>query len=77
MLFPTLFHNHRASLDSVKNPPALWETWVRSLGWEDPLEEGMATHSSIVAWFTIITHIHYSIFRDKKLEQLSNLNNFI
>ena len=33
----------------VKNPPAMWETWVRSLGWEDPLEEGMATHSSILA----------------------------
>ena len=30
----------------VKNPPAMWETWVRSLGWEDPLEKGMATHSS-------------------------------
>ena len=35
---------------TVKNPPAMWETWVRSLGWEDPLEEGMATHSSILAW---------------------------
>ena len=34
----------------VKNPPAVWETWVRSLGWEDPLEEGMATHSSVLAW---------------------------
>ena len=34
----------------IKNPPAMWETWVRSLGWEDPLEEGMATHSSILAW---------------------------
>ena len=34
----------------VKNPPAMRETWVRSLGWEDPLEKGMATHSSIVAW---------------------------
>ena len=33
-----------------KNPPALWETWVRSLGWEDSMEEGMATHSSILAW---------------------------
>ena len=33
----------------VKNLPAMWETWVRSLGWEDPLEEAMATHSSIVA----------------------------
>ena len=34
----------------VKNPPVMWETWVRSLGWEDPLEKGKATHSSIVAW---------------------------
>ena len=35
---------------TVKNPPAVLETWVRSLGWENPLEEGMATHSSILAW---------------------------
>ena len=34
----------------VKNPPAVQETWVRSLGWENPLEKGMATHSSILAW---------------------------
>ena len=34
----------------VKNPPAVQETWVQSLGWEDPLEEGMATHSTILAW---------------------------
>ena len=34
----------------VKIPPAVRETWARSLGWEDPLEEGMATHSSVVAW---------------------------
>ena len=34
----------------VKNPPAMQETWVQSLGWEDPLEEGMATHSGILAW---------------------------
>ena len=33
----------------VKNLPAMWETWVRSLGWEDPLEKGKATHSSILA----------------------------
>ena len=33
----------------VRNPPAIWETWVRSLGWEDPLEKGTATHSSILA----------------------------
>ena len=34
----------------VKNLLAMWETWVGFLGWEDPLEEGMATHSSILAW---------------------------
>ena len=34
----------------VKTLPAMWETWVQSLGWEDPLEEGVATHSSILAW---------------------------
>ena len=34
----------------VKNLPAMQETWVRSLDWEDPLEEVMATHSSILAW---------------------------
>ena len=34
----------------VKNPPAMWDIWVRSLGWEDPLEKGKATHSSILAW---------------------------
>ena len=35
---------------TVKNLPAIWETWVQFLGWEDSLEEGMATHSSILAW---------------------------
>ena len=35
---------------TVKNPPAKQDTWVRSLGWEDPLERGMATHSSILPW---------------------------
>ena len=36
----------------VKNLPAMQETWVRSLGWKDPLEKGKATHSSILAWRT-------------------------
>jgi len=35
---------------TVKNLPAMWDTWVRSLCGEDPLEKGMATHSSILAW---------------------------
>ena len=34
----------------VKNLPVMWEIWVQPLGWEDPLEKGMATHSSILAW---------------------------
>ena len=36
----------------VKNPPAVQETWVQSLGWADPLEKAMVTHSSILAWRT-------------------------
>ena len=39
----------------VKNLPSLQETWVRSLAWEDPLEEGMATHSNILAWIILWT----------------------
>ena len=34
----------------VKNLPAMWDTWVQALGWEDPLEKGKVTHSSILAW---------------------------
>ena len=47
-----LAEGQRASLvaQMVKNPSAMQETWVRSLGQEDPLEKGMATHSSILAW---------------------------
>ena len=37
-------------IEMVKNLPAMWETQVRSLGWEDPLEKEMATHSSTLAW---------------------------
>ena len=37
-------------LQTVKNLPAMRETWIQSLGWEDPLEEDMTTHSSIFAW---------------------------
>ena len=36
--------------EMVKNPSAMQETWVRSLGWEDPLEKEMATHSNVLAW---------------------------
>ena len=49
--------NNGASLvaQMVKNLPAAQETWVQSLGWEDPLEKGKATHSSILAWRTAWT----------------------
>ena len=45
-------HNYRASLVAqlVKNPTAVQEPWVGSLGWEDPLEKGKAAHFSILAW---------------------------
>ena len=50
-VFTTEFTEYWASLVArlVKNPPAMQETWVQSLGWEDPLEKGKATHSSILA----------------------------
>ena len=41
----------------VKNPPAMWETQIRSLGQEDPLEKGMATHSSVLAWIISWTEL--------------------
>ena len=49
---PTIREQISASLvaQMIKNPPATRETWVWSLDWEGPLEEGMATHSSILAW---------------------------
>ena len=37
-------------VQTVKNLPEIWNTWVQSLGWEDSLEKGMVTHSSILAW---------------------------
>ena len=52
-----LFQYSWASLVAqlVKNPPTMRETWVRSLRWEDPLEEGAATHSSMLAWSILWT----------------------
>ena len=46
-------HFHRVGFpvaQTIKNLPAVQETWIQSLGWEDPLEKGTATHSSILAW---------------------------
>ena len=49
----------------VKNLPVMRETWVQSLGWEDPLEKGKATHSSILAW-----RIPYSPWDRKELDTI-------
>ena len=65
----------RASLvaELVKNPPAVWEPWVQSLGWEELLEKGKVTDSSILAG-----HIHirepYSPWGPKELEMTSNFH---
>ena len=47
---PTSFFLASVVAQLVKNLPAMWETWVQSLDWEDPLEKGKATHSSILTW---------------------------
>ena len=54
----------------VKNLPAMWETWVQSLGWEDPLEKGKATHSSILAGEF---HGLYSTWGHKELDTTEQL----
>ena len=46
----TITEKKNPTNQTVKNMPAMWEIWVQSLGWEDPLEKGMATHSSIPSW---------------------------
>ena len=52
---------------------AMWETWVRSLGWEDPLEKGKATHSSILAW-RILYSILYSPWGCKESDTTERLS---
>ena len=70
----------------VKNLPATQETWVQSLGWEDPLEKGKATHSSIMAWriprtvcspwvtksWTWLSDFHFHFQRRKKVEVVTD-----
>ena len=48
--YPLQYSWASPAVQLVKNPPAMRETWVWSVGWEDPLEKGKATHSSILAW---------------------------
>ena len=63
----------RASLVAqlVKNPPVMRETWVRSLGWEDPLEKRKDTHSSILAWRIPWTESPWGRKESDRTEQLS------
>ena len=56
----------------VKNLPAMWETWVQSLGWGDPLEKGKASHSSIAAWRIPGTCTVYGVAKSQtRLSKLS------
>ena len=48
--YPLQYFGASLMAQLLKDPPAMWKTWVWSLGWEDPLEKGKATHSSILAW---------------------------
>ena len=59
----------------VKNVPAMWETWVRSLSWEDPLEEGMATHSSILAWRILMDRGTWRVTVHGLAKSLTRLSN--
>ena len=56
----------------VKNLPAMRESWVQSLGWEDPLEEGMATHSSILAWRSLVGCSPWGHKESDTIEQLTH-----
>ena len=73
----TYTHMYRASLvaKTIKNLPAMPETWVWSLGWEDPLEMGIATNSSILAWRIPWTEVpgNYSSWDHKELDRTEQL----
>ena len=64
----------------VKNPPAVLETWVRSLGWEDPLEKGTATHAGILAWripWTVLSMVSKRVGHDWATFTILSLSNFV
>ena len=50
--YPPQYSWASLAVQLIKNPPAMWETWVQFLGWEEILEKGKATHSNILAWRT-------------------------
>ena len=59
--YPLLYSWVSLVAQMVKNLPAMWETWVQSLGGEDPLEKGKATHSSILAWRIPMDYIVHGV----------------
>ena len=62
---------------TVKNLPAMEETWVQSLGWEDPLEKGMATHSSILAGQRSLATVHGVKKELDMIERLTHTNKYM
>ena len=71
MKLPTAFFRTFLIVQLVKNPPAMWETWVRSLGWEDPLKKRKANlpNSSILAW-----RIPWAVWGRKELDMTETLS---
>ena len=61
----------------VKNPPAMWETWVLSLGWEDPLEKKKATHCSILAWRKSMDYSPWGHKESDMTERLSLFTEYV
>ena len=71
-----LIHLHRFLTQLVKNPLAMWETWVQFLGREGPLEKGKATHSSILAWRIPWTVSIYRSWDCKESDTTERLSHF-
>ena len=76
-----MYNYQRASLvvQLVKNPPGMQETWIQSLGWEDPLEKGKSTPSSIVAWrksWTQLRDFNSLITNRRKLKSFFYCNHY-
>ena len=69
--YPLQYSQASLVAQMVKNPPVMWETWVRSLSWEDPLEQSIATHSSILAWRSPWTEDSGSPWNQEELERPS------
>ena len=76
MILGTSFKGQQASLVAQlgKNPPEMQETWVQSLGWEDRLQKGMATHSSTLAWRISWTVLYIAYGVAKSRTQLSSFH---